>query len=309
MPNRLLLNVTLSGLCALFVVSQVNAQDTPASSTPPKASSQSSSSSGAKTGQSAAAKTGQSTGAKTGQGTAAAKKPGTAAAPLAMTTQKQKASYAIGVNIGKGLHRDGVDVDPALIRRGIQDGIAGGKLALTDDEMKAALTALTTDLKKKADAETAAVGEANKKEGDAFLAANKSKDGVQTLPDGLQYKVLTAGNGPKPTATDTVVCNYKGTLINGTEFDSSYKRGQPAKFPVGQVIKGWTEVLQLMPMGSKWEVYIPSDLAYGPQGPGRGPIGPNQTLIFEIELVSIQPKDATTTPAAPATPPPATPQH
>lgn len=309
MPNRLVLNVTLSALCALFVVSQVNAQDTPASSTPPKASSQSSSSSGAKTGQSAAAKTGQSTGAKTGQGTAAAKKPGTAAAPLAMTTQKQKASYAIGVNIGKGLHRDGVDVDPALIRRGIQDGIAGGKLALTDDEMKAALTALTTDLKKKADAETAAVGEANKKEGDAFLAANKSKDGVQTLPDGLQYKVLTAGNGPKPTATDTVVCNYKGTLINGTEFDSSYKRGQPAKFPVGQVIKGWTEVLQLMPMGSKWEVYIPSDLAYGPQGPGRGPIGPNQTLIFEIELVSIQPKDATTTPAAPATPPPATPQH
>lgn len=309
MPNRLVLNVTLSGLCALFVVSQVNAQDTPASSTPPKASSQSSSSSGAKTGQSAAAKTGQSTGAKTGQGTAAAKKPGTAAAPLAMTTQKQKASYAIGVNIGKGLHRDGVDVDPALIRRGIQDGIAGGKLALTDDEMKAALTVLTTDLKKKADAETAAVGEANKKEGDAFLAANKSKDGVQTLPDGLQYKVLTAGNGPKPTANDTVVCNYKGTLINGTEFDSSYKRGQPAKFPVGQVIKGWTEVLQLMPMGSKWEVYIPSDLAYGPQGPGRGPIGPNQTLIFEIELVSIQPKDATTTPAAPATPPPATPQH
>jgi len=301
--------VTLSALCALFVVSQANAQDTPASSTPPKASSQSSSSSGAKTGQSAAAKTGQSTGAKTGQGTAAAKKPGTAAAPLAMTTQKQKASYAIGVNIGKGLHRDGVDVDPALIRRGIQDGIAGGKLALTDDEMKAALTVLTTDLKKKADAETAAVGEANKKEGDAFLAANKSKDGVQTLPDGLQYKVLTAGNGPKPTANDTVVCNYKGTLINGTEFDSSYKRGQPAKFPVGQVIKGWTEVLQLMPMGSKWEVYIPSDLAYGPQGPGRGPIGPNQTLIFEIELVSIQPKDATTTPAAPATPPPATPQH
>ncbi len=223
-----------------------------------------------------------------------------------LTTQKQKASYAIGVNIGKGLHRDGVDVDPALIRRGIQDGIAGGKLALTDDEMKAALTALTTDLKKKADAETAAVGDANKKEGDLFLAANKSKAGVQSLPDGLQYKVLTEGKGPKPTAADTVVCNYKGTLINGTEFDSSYKRGQPVTFPVGQVIKGWTEILQMMPTGSKWEVYIPSDLAYGPQGPGRGPIGPNQTLVFEIELVSIQPKGAATTPA---TPPPATPQQ
>ena len=192
-----------------------------------------------------------------------------------------------------------MDVDPALIRRGIQDGIGGGKLALTDEEMKAALTALSADLKKKADAESAAVGDANKKEGDTFLATNKSKDGVQTLPDGLQYKVLTAGNGPKPTATDTVVCNYKGTLINGTEFDSSYKRGQPVTFPVGQVIKGWTEVLQMMPTGSKWEVYIPSDLAYGPQGPGRGPIGPNQTLIFEIELVSIQPKAAATTPATP----------
>jgi FKBP-type peptidyl-prolyl cis-trans isomerase FklB len=303
MTNRLILNVTLGALCAFFLASQTNAQDTPATSTPPKASAQSSASGTS----GSAAKTGQSTGAaKTGQGTTAAKKPGTAAAPLALTTQKQKASYAIGVNIGKGLHRDGVDVDSALIRRGIQDGIAGGKLALTDEEMKTALTALSADLKKKADAETAAVGETNKKEGEAFLAANKSKDGVQSLPDGLQYKVLTAGNGPKPTAADTVVCNYKGTLINGTEFDSSYKRGQPVTFPVGQVIKGWTEVLQMMPTGSKWEVYIPSDLAYGPQGPGRGPIGPSQTLVFEIELLSIQPKGAATTPA---TPPPATPKQ
>jgi FKBP-type peptidyl-prolyl cis-trans isomerase FklB len=293
MPNRLILHVTLSALCAFFVVSQTKAQDAPAT-TPPKSAAQGSTSGGTKAG--------QTTGTKTGQGTTAAKKPGTAA-PLALTTQKQKASYAIGVNIGKGLHRDGVDVDPALIQRGIKDAIAGGKLALTDDEMKAALTSLSADLKKKADAETAAAGDANKKEGEAFLAANKTKEGVQTLPDGLQYKILTPGNGPKPTASDTVVCNYKGTLINGTEFDSSYKRGQPVTFPVGQVIKGWTEVLQLMPAGSKWEVYIPSDLAYGPQGPGRGPIGPNQTLIFEIELVSIQPKGAS------ATPPPATPQH
>ncbi len=296
MPNRLVLNVILWALCALFVVSQTNGQDAPATPAP-KASSQ---------GASSSAKTGQSSGTKTGQGTTAAKKPGTAAAPVALTTQKQKASYAIGANIGKGLKRDGVDVDPALIQRGIKDAIAGGKLALTDDEMKAALTALSADLKKKADAEMAAAGDANKKEGDAFLAANKTKEGVQTLPDGLQYKILTPGDGPKPTPSDTVVANYKGTLINGTEFDSSYKRGQPATFPVGQVIKGWTEILQLMPVGSKWEVYIPSDLAYGPQGPGRGPIGPNQTLIFEIELVSIQPKPAAT---APATPPPAKPQQ
>jgi FKBP-type peptidyl-prolyl cis-trans isomerase FklB len=293
MPNRLLLNVIIGASCALFAAGQTNAQDTPAPSTP-KASSQGSSSSGSSTG---AAKTGQTAGAKTGTGTPAAKKPVTAAAPL--TTQKQKASYSVGANIGRGLRRDGVDVDPAILARGIRDALAGGKLQLTDEEMKTALTTLTADLKKKQDAEAAAVGEANKKEGETFLAANKSKDGVVALPDGLQYKILAPGNGPKPTATDTVVANYKGTLINGTEFDSSYKRGQPVTFPVGQVIKGWTEVLQLMPVGSKFEVYIPADLAYGPQGPGRGPIGPNETLIFEIELVSIQPKGAA------ATPPPA----
>jgi FKBP-type peptidyl-prolyl cis-trans isomerase FklB len=297
MNNRIVLNVIFGASLALFATSQVSAQDAPASSTP-KASSQGSSSGASSTG---AAKTGQSTGtaAKTGQGTTAAKKPATAAAPLTLTTQKQKASYAIGANIGRGLHRDGVDVDSALVARGIRDALANGKMQLTDEEMKAALTSLTTDLKKKQDAEVAAEGDANKKEGDLFLAANKSKEGVVALPDGLQYKILTPGNGPKPTATDTVVANYKGTLINGTEFDSSYKRGQPVTFPVGQVIKGWTEVLQMMPVGSKWEVYIPSDLAYGPQGPGRGPIGPNQTLVFEIELVSIQPKGAATAPATP----------
>ena len=265
MPNRLVLTVIIGASCALFAANQTNAQDQPASPAP-KASSQGASSSGS-TG---AAKSGQgTTGTKTGQGTTAAKKPATTAG-TPLTTQKQKASYAIGANIGRGLHRDGVDIDPAIVARGLRDALAGGKLQLTDEEMKTALTTLTADLKKKQDAETAAVGDANKKEGDTFLAANKSKEGVTTLPDGLQYKILTPGNGPKPTAADTVVANYKGTLINGTEFDSSYKRGQPVTFPVGQVIKGWTEVLQLMPVGSKWEVYIPSDLAYGPQGPGRG---------------------------------------
>lgn len=135
------------------------------------------------------------------------------------------------------------------------------------------------------------VAETNKKEGEAFLAENKTKDGVVTLPSGLQYKILSAGTGPKPTATDSVVCNYKGTLLNGTEFDSSYKRGQPATFPVNGVIKGWTEALQMMPVGSKWQLFVPSDLAYGQRGPGAG-IGPNSMLIFEVELISIQSKDA-----------------
>jgi FKBP-type peptidyl-prolyl cis-trans isomerase FklB len=294
MRKRLVMNVILGALCAIFAAGQTKAQDAPATPAPkaatPKAATQ---------GSTAGVKTGQTAGTTTGQGTTATKKPGTAGAPLVLKTQKQKASYAIGANIGKGLHRDGVDVDPVLIQRGIRDAIAGGKLLLTDDEMKAALMTLQADLKKKQESEVAVAGDANKKEGETFLAANKGREGVTTLPDGLQYKILTPGNGPKPTATDTVVCNYKGTLINGTEFDSSYKRGQPVTFPVGQVIKGWTEILQMMPVGSKWEVYIPSDLAYGPQGPGRGgPIGPNETLVFEIELVSIQPKGATAAPAA-----------
>ncbi len=132
-------------------------------------------------------------------------------------------------------------------------------------------------------------GDANQKEGAAFLAANKTKEGVVTTSSGLQYKILKQGDGPKPTATDSVVCNYKGTLINGTEFDSSYKRGQPATFPVNGVIKGWTEALQLMPTGSKWQLFVPADLAYGARGAGQD-IGPNATLIFEVELLSIQAK-------------------
>jgi FKBP-type peptidyl-prolyl cis-trans isomerase FklB len=132
--------------------------------------------------------------------------------------------------------------------------------------------------------------DANKKTGEEFLAANKSKDGVVALPSGLQYKILTAGTGAKPTASDSVECNYRGTLINGTEFDSSSKHGGPATFPVSGVIKGWTEALQLMPVGSKWQLFVPSDLAYGERGAG-GDIGPNETLIFEVELLSIKSKE------------------
>jgi FKBP-type peptidyl-prolyl cis-trans isomerase len=129
-----------------------------------------------------------------------------------------------------------------------------------------------------------------KQAGEQFLTANRSKEGVVELPSGLQYKILQQGNGPKPTADDTVVCNYRGTLVNGEEFDSSYKRGEPATFPVNRVIKGWTEALQLMPVGSKWQLFIPPQLAYGERGAGNGDIPPNSTLIFEVELISIAPK-------------------
>ena len=187
---------------------------------------------------------------------------------MTLTTPKDKQSYAIGMNIGKGLHRDSVDVDPNVLAQGLKDALAGGKTLLTDDEAKAALTALEADVTKRQQAQMQVAGEANQKAGDAFLEANKAKEGVVTLPSGLQYKVLTQGTGPKPAATDTVVCNYKGTLLDGTEFDSSYKRGQPASFALNQVIPGWTEALQLMPVGSKWQLFIPAKMAhYGPCGP------------------------------------------
>jgi FKBP-type peptidyl-prolyl cis-trans isomerase FklB len=218
----------------------------------------------------------------------AAKKPTTAraATPLALKTAKDKASYAVGANFGTGLHQHNVPVDPAIVARGLRDAMAGGKLLMTEDEMKAALTQLRNDVNQAQQAKAHEAGEGNRKEGDTFLAANKTKDGVVALPSGLQYKVLTAGNGPKPTASDSVTCNYKGTLISGKEFDSSYKRGQPATFPVSGVIKGWTEALQLMPVGSKWQLFIPADLAYGDRG-APPDIAPGDTLIFEVELLSI----------------------
>jgi FKBP-type peptidyl-prolyl cis-trans isomerase FklB len=220
----------------------------------------------------------------------AAKKPGATsktASTLTLKTQKEKASYALGANIGSGLHRQGVvNVDPALVARGLKDAMSGSKVLMTDEEIKAALQQLKTDVGKEQEAKAHAAGEANRKEGDAFLTANKSKDGVKTLPDGLQYKVLKDASGPKPTAADTVTVNYRGTLIDGKEFDSSYKRGQPATFPLGGVIKGWTEALQLMPVGSKYELFIPPDLAYGDHPPSPD-IAPGDTLIFEVELLSI----------------------
>ena len=227
----------------------------------------------------------------TKSGTTAAKKP---AAPLVLNTQKDKASYAIGMNIGKGLKenltKDALDINQEILLRGMKDALAGNKPALTDEETKAVLTELQNDVRKHAEELHQAEAAKNSKAGEEFLEGNKAKPGVVALPSGLQYKVITEGTGPKPTASDVVVCNYKGTLIDGTEFDSSYKRGKPATFPVGQVIKGWTEALQLMPVGSKWELAIPPSLGYGEKG--AGPIGPNQTLLFEVELMSIQPKTA-----------------
>jgi FKBP-type peptidyl-prolyl cis-trans isomerase FklB len=221
----------------------------------------------------------------------AAKKPTTAAKPatgLALTTQKQKASYALGMKIGNDLKRQGVgaSVDSAITARGLKDALAGSKLLLTEDQEKAALTQLQTEVHAAQEAKAKAASGPARKAGEAFLAENKSKEGVVTLPSGMQYKILTAGTGPKPTTSDTVTCNYRGTLISGKEFDSSYKRGQPASFPVSGVIKGWTEALQLMPVGSKWQLFIPPDLAYGDRGAGAD-IGPGETLIFEVELISI----------------------
>jgi FKBP-type peptidyl-prolyl cis-trans isomerase FklB len=207
----------------------------------------------------------------------------------ALTTPKDKVSYAIGLNLGKSLHRDSVDVDPNVLLRGLQDALSGNKQLLTDNEIQSTMMALQGDVRKKQEAKMQQAGDTNKKEGEAFLAANKTKPGVTTLPSGLQYKVLKQGSGPKPTASDSVVCNYRGTLLDNTEFDSSYKRGQPATFPVGGVIPGWTEALELMPVGSKWQLFVPSTLAYGPRGAGPD-IGPNATLIFEVELISIASK-------------------
>jgi FKBP-type peptidyl-prolyl cis-trans isomerase len=233
---------------------------------------------------------------------AAIKRAPAKAAPLTLTTQKEKASYALGMNFGTGLRKQSIDVDPAILARGLRDSFANGKTLLTEDEARAVLTQLQSEVRKKQQELAQVAGEANKKQGVAFLEANKTKEGVVTLPSGLQYKVLQEGTGPKPAATDMVVCNYRGTLVDNTEFDSSYKRGQPATFPVTGVIKGWTEALQLMPVGSKWQLVVPPELGYGERGAPGGQIGPNATLIFEVELLSIQEKPAN--PQKPAKPTP-----
>ena len=281
--------------------SQVNDGAKASSSTAPAASAK-------QTGTAAKAESAATT--KTGKAGASKTATAKTAVPLTLTTPEDKQSYAIGLNVGKGLSQNlkqsGVDIDPAVLTRAIKDVLAGAKQSMTDQEAQDTLKALQADMRKTQEEKAKQIADGNKKEGDEFLAANKAKEGVTTLPDGLQYKVLQEGTGPKPTTADSVTVNYRGTLLNGTEFDSSYKRGQPATFNVGQIIKGWTEALELMPVGSKWQLFIPSELAYGPRGAGRD-IGPNSTLVFEVELLSIQPKPAAPAPvAAPPTAPPPT---
>lgn len=213
--------------------------------------------------------------------------PAFAANQTTLKTQKDKVSYIIGLNIGSSMKRQSVEVDPDLLLKGLKDGLEGKKPLLSAEEMREVMTAFNKEMRKKHDEELKKVGEKNKEEGEKFLAENKKKEGIVTLPDGLQYKIITKGKGKSPTINDTVTVNYRGTLINGKVFDSSYKRGKPATFPVKGVIKGWTEALQLMKPGAKWELFIPPDLAYGARGAGTA-IAPNSTLIFEVELLSVK---------------------
>jgi FKBP-type peptidyl-prolyl cis-trans isomerase FklB len=204
---------------------------------------------------------------------------------LVLKNQKEKISYIIGMDIGNNLKKQAVDVDPNILAKGVKDALVGGKPLLTEQEIRETMTAFQKEMMAKREV----VAKKNKEQGDTFLAENKKKEGVKTLPSGLQYKVIKAGTGKKPKLNDTVTTHYRGTLIDGTEFDSSYKRGQPATFQVSGVIPGWTEALQLMEEGAKWQLFVPPNLAYGERGAGDV-IGPNATLVFEIELVSIQEK-------------------
>jgi FKBP-type peptidyl-prolyl cis-trans isomerase FklB len=207
-----------------------------------------------------------------------------------LKTQKDKVSYAIGMDMGGSLKRNSIDVDIDALVKGLKDSLAGGNTLMTEQEQRETLITFQKEFQAKQQEKMKALAEKNKKEGEAFLAENKKKIGVKILPSGLQYKVITEGKGATPKETDTVTVNYRGTLIDGTEFDSSYKRNEPATFPVKGVIKGWTEALQLMKEGSKWQLFIPSSLAYGERGAGSM-IGPNATLIFEVELIKVGPKE------------------
>jgi len=213
-------------------------------------------------------------------------------------TPLEKHSYALGLDIGRQMKKEGLEIDPAVLTQGLKDAMSGNQALMTDEELRATIVELQNEVRARQAEIRKQMMEKNKAAGEAFLAENKKKEGVVTLPSGLQYKILKPGEGQKPAADDTVVCQYRGTLIDGKEFDSSYKRNQPATFPVDRVIKGWSEALQLMPVGSKWQLFIPADLAYGERGAGPD-IPPNSTLIFEVELVSIQAKAQQTPPEKP----------
>lgn len=215
----------------------------------------------------------------------------TAAADSKFTDAKEKNSYAMGVMIAnqikKNLQQGQFDISQETLLKAFTEAFTGKPTLVTEAEATGIFRAYSQELQAKLQEKKKAEAEKNKKAGEEFLAANKTKEGVVTLPSGLQYKIIKQGDGPKPAATDMVVTHYKGTLIDGTEFDSSYTRGEPATFAANRVIKGWTEALQLMPVGSKWQLFIPSELAYGPSGqPPK--IAPSSTLVFDIELISIK---------------------
>jgi FKBP-type peptidyl-prolyl cis-trans isomerase FklB len=210
---------------------------------------------------------------------------------------KDKVSYSIGLNVGANFKKQGQELNPDALLAGVKDALSGKTPALNENELKETMEAWTKQMEDK----QKVVGEKNAADATKFLAENKKKDGVKTTVSGLQYKVMKEGAGAQPKETDTVTVNYRGTLINGTEFDSSYKRGQPATFPVNGVIKGWTEALQLMKTGSKYQLFIPADLAYGARAVGPD-ITPNSALIFEVEVLEVKPAPASTGPSAPPSP-------
>lgn len=209
---------------------------------------------------------------------------------VTLKEHRDKVGYSVGMDIGSNLKDLSVDMNPDMLARGIKDAFSGDKPLMTDQEMSGIMENFKKDVMAKRREHSKVLAEKNKKEGAAFLAENSKKEGVVTLPSGLQYRVIKEGTGEKPKLTDSVTTHYRGTLIDGTEFDSSYSRGKPATFPVKGVIPGWTEALQLMKVGSKWEVFVPAGLAYGERGAGRS-VGPNSALIFDIELLSIAEKE------------------
>jgi FKBP-type peptidyl-prolyl cis-trans isomerase FklB len=208
---------------------------------------------------------------------------------LVLKSQKDKISYVIGVDLGKNFQKQEIAIDADILAQGIKDGISDAKPLLSEQEVRETLAGFQAEMTAKQMELAKKRGEKNKKEGGAFLAENQKKEGVKTLPSGLQYKVIKAGAGNSPKLTDEVTVHYRGTLIDGTEFDSSSRRGKPETLPVNGVIPGWTEALQLMQVGAKWQLFVPANLAYGERGAGRE-IGPNAVIIFEIELISIQEK-------------------
>ncbi len=205
-----------------------------------------------------------------------------------LETQTDKVSYSIGLNIGQNMKRDSITLNPEVLVRGIMDAsLDSARHLMTEAQIQETMVAFQKEMQNKQQENARIAGEKNRAEGDAYLAANSKKPGVVTLPSGLQYRIITQGTGKKPLASSTVSTHYVGRLLNGTEFDSSVKRGQPATFQVNGVNKGWSEALQLMPVGSKWELVIPPSLGYGEQGAG-GVIPPNAVLVFEVELLSIK---------------------